>query len=62
MFVAPNPRKNRVGIQDHGQIDEAPAEPDVGDIGNPDVIGILRVSVFEQIGIAPMRMGTVRSA
>ena len=42
---APGPR-----IEDHREIDEAAQDPDVGDVGDPQLIGAIGVDVLGAVG------------
>src|ERR671915_376638 len=55
----PTNHLSRKQIQNHRQIQKSCENPNIGDIGNPDLIAPPDLEPFEQIGIDPITVFTV---
>ena len=47
----PTDHAPRIGVEDHRQINELRLQPDVGDIGHPELINVTQHHFLGQIGI-----------
>src|SRR5258708_30180541 len=46
--------RSAVSVQDHGQIDEAPRQANVGDVGYPHLVRLSKFHTPDRVGIAPV--------
>src|SRR5579859_568304 len=56
---SPAAHRTRVSVEDHGQVDKLAAKADVGDVGHPNLVGLLGRHAPDEIGGARVRMATV---
>src|SRR5262249_14945217 len=51
--------RSAVSVQDHGQVDEAPPQANVGNVRYPDLVRLPKFHSPNQVGIAPVAVSAV---